>query len=100
MSMNISLENPYGSVTIPRAQLRTGDDNSTVIINPMALDGTSSNPYDAYGAEGKNGGQNPPPYGGGAANGTGAGSEGGYTIKEDEEQVGRCYACCRRCRRK
>jgi len=98
MSMNISLENPYGSVTIPRAQLRTGDDNSTVIINPMALEhGTSANPYDAYGSEGKNG-QNPPPYGG-AANGTGD-REGSYIVKDDEEQVGRCYACCRRCRRK
>ncbi|KAL2100352.1 hypothetical protein ACEWY4_004746 [Coilia grayii] len=89
--MNISLENPYGSVTIPRAQLRTSDDNSTVIINPMALGrNTSANPYDGvYSSEAKNG-QNPPPYGG----------EGNYTVKEDEEQVSRCYACCRRCRRK
>lgn len=88
ITMNISLENPYGSVTIPRAHLRTSDDDSTVIINPMALD--PSNSANPYSAETKNGTQNPPPYGG----------EGGYTVKEDDEEVGRCNACCRSCRRK
>ncbi|XP_062410952.1 uncharacterized protein si:ch211-202f5.3 [Sardina pilchardus] len=92
--MNISLENPYGSVTIPRAHLRASDENSTVIINPMALEhNNGANPYDGapvYGTEVKNGTQNPPPYGGDAS----------YTVKEDEEQVGRCNACCYRCRRK
>lgn len=87
--MNVSLDNPYGDVTIPRAKLRTtAEDGSTIIINPMALnstyDGTASNnPYavDQSSSESKNASQN-------------------YTVKEDRDEVGRCPACCYRCRRK
>uniref|UniRef100_A0A3Q2NNR9 Uncharacterized protein n=1 Tax=Fundulus heteroclitus TaxID=8078 RepID=A0A3Q2NNR9_FUNHE len=75
-NINISLENPYGQVTIPRAKLRQPDD-ATVIANPMALN--SENPYSQKGSD-------PPPY----------------TVKEDggEEEEGRCRACCYRCRRR
>ncbi|KAG9281833.1 hypothetical protein AMEX_G405 [Astyanax mexicanus] len=106
--MNLSLDNPYGNVTIPRAKLRPYGDNSTVILNPMTLEsaynGTSSqNPYGSFkpqgGEQNSSGvpvygeardGNQPPPYN----------SQGTYTVKEDDEQVGRCYACCSRCRRK
>ncbi|XP_072548983.1 uncharacterized protein [Salminus brasiliensis] len=106
--MNLSLDNPYGNVTIPRAKLRPYGDSSTVILNPMTLEssynGTSSqNPYGSFKPQGeqnpsgvpvygemRDGNQHPPPYN----------SQGTYNVKEDEEQVGRCYACCCRCRRK
>uniref|UniRef100_A0A3Q2ZSX0 Uncharacterized protein n=1 Tax=Kryptolebias marmoratus TaxID=37003 RepID=A0A3Q2ZSX0_KRYMA len=77
-NINISLENPYGQVTIPRAKLRSSDDTATVIANQMALN--SENPYADKSSA-------PPPY----------------TIKDDdggEEESGRCRACCYRCRRK
>ncbi|KAI7813495.1 hypothetical protein IRJ41_018573 [Triplophysa rosa] len=104
--MNISLENPYGDVAIPRAKLR--GDSSTIIMNPMALESSynrtsATNPYGSFKTPGennpsnvpvygeaKNGSQNPPPYS----------TQTGYTVKDDTEQVGRCYACCCRCRRK
>ncbi|MED6271938.1 hypothetical protein CHARACLAT_025261, partial [Characodon lateralis] len=75
-NINISLENPYGQVTIPRAKLRLSED-ATVITNPVALN--SENPYAQKGSD-------PPPY----------------TVKEDggEEEGGRCQACCYRCRRR
>ncbi|XP_061656694.1 uncharacterized protein si:ch211-202f5.3 [Syngnathoides biaculeatus] len=76
MSSNIrvSLDNPYGQVTIPRAKLRTTD-GAVVIGNPAALNG--SDPGAAYVA--------PPPY----------------LVKDAEENGdgGRC-ACCYRCRRR
>lgn len=96
--MNISLENPYGDVTIPRAKLR--DDSSTIIMNPMALESSynrtnGTNPYGSF----KTPGSNVPVYGE-TKNPPAYSSQGTYTVKEDEEQVGRCYACCCRCRRK
>lgn len=108
-TMNISLENPYGDVTIPRAKLRDQGDSSTIIMNPMTLESAynnrnSLNPYNSFKnpgdnntsgvpvyGEARNGSQNPPPYN----------NQPGYTVKEsDDEQVGRCYACCCRCRRR
>lgn len=81
MSSNIkvSLDNPYGEVTIPRAKLRPSDDVSTVIANPVAL--SSENPY------GTSSSAPPPPY----------------MVKdagEGEEEEGRCRVCCYRCRRR
>ena len=76
-NINLSMDNPYGHVTIPRAKLR-GLDDSTVIANPMAQNGDASSPP-------SDGVQNPPPP---------------YMVKEDTEEVGRCPACCYRCRRK
>ncbi|XP_035847759.1 uncharacterized protein si:ch211-202f5.3 [Sander lucioperca] len=78
MSSNIrvSLENPYGEVTIPRAKLRPSDGDATVIANPGALSG--ENPYGVSSSA-------PPPY----------------VVKEaavEEERGGR--ACCYRCRRR
>uniref|UniRef100_A0A3Q3D2A7 Uncharacterized protein n=1 Tax=Hippocampus comes TaxID=109280 RepID=A0A3Q3D2A7_HIPCM len=76
MSSNIrvSLDNPYGQVTIPRAHLRTSTDGATVIANPAVVNGNDHNPY-----------VSPPPY----------------LVKEVEEEGsgGRC-ACCYRCRRR
>lgn len=69
--INVSPENPYGEVTIPRAKIRSPDDNATVIVNPMTM---SSN-------EG-----NPPPY---------VVKEAGV-----EEEEARSRTCCYRCRRK
>ncbi|XP_050965185.1 uncharacterized protein si:ch211-202f5.3 [Labeo rohita] len=101
--MNISLENPYGDVTIPRAKLRDQADSSTIIMNPMALESSYNNrnsglnPYSSFKTPGENNtpsvpvygearnGQNPPPA---------------YTVRDSDEQVGRCYACCCRCRRR
>lgn len=106
--MNLSLENPYGDVTIPRAKLHSGED-STIIINPIALDSTYSNrnyslnPYGAF----KPGGQSPFPSegtnngDGGASNTPCYDSQTSYTVKEDaKEEFGRCRTCCFRCRRK
>uniref|UniRef100_A0A3Q3G8N5 Uncharacterized protein n=1 Tax=Labrus bergylta TaxID=56723 RepID=A0A3Q3G8N5_9LABR len=77
-NINVSLENPYGEVTIPRAKLRPSDD-ATVIANPMALSNNDSNPYGVASSA-------PPPY----------------MVKEagEEEEGGRCPACCYRCRRR
>lgn len=69
--INISPENPYGEVTIPRAKIRSPDDNATVIVNPMTM---SSN-------EG-----NPPPY------------VVKEAVEEEGEVQSR--TCCYRCRRK
>ncbi|KAM4634260.1 uncharacterized protein ACJ7VT_018813 [Polymixia lowei] len=100
-SINVSLDNPYGHVTIPRAKLRHHDNNngihddgSMVIANPAALVNAGHSSYgNPYGAdlshlgEGRGGvaqAAPPPPY----------------MVKEDKEEVGRCRACCYRCRRK
>lgn len=107
--MNLCLDNPYGDVTIPRAKLRSPEDSSTVFANPLALDSAN------YGAQSnRNSALNP--YGnfrpsGEDPSGTGLQSQdrsaqnaspyqGNYTVKEEEEEVGRCYSCCRRCRKK
>ena len=93
--MKVSLDNPYGNVTIPRAKLKSADD-STVIVNPMALESTynakaSQNPYAADPAANGESAQGPPGYDGRKS----------YTVRDDEEEeVGRCPACCYRCRRK
>ncbi|TRY81403.1 hypothetical protein DNTS_032837, partial [Danionella cerebrum] len=107
-TMNISLENPYGDVTIPRAKLRDQPNSSTIIMNPMALESaynsrtSALNPYNSFRTPEENNtssvpvygenhnGHNPPPYN----------SQPTYVVKESEEPVGRCYACCCRCRRK
>ncbi|KAI1905110.1 hypothetical protein AGOR_G00012550 [Albula goreensis] len=108
-AMNLSLDNPYGEVTIPRAKLRTTADSSTVIANPLAHDSSlysgrnsALNPYGNFKPAGEDSlqtvpesrdgsVQNPPPY---------EDQMAGYTVKEEEEEVGRCYSCCRRCRKK
>ncbi|XP_035533263.1 uncharacterized protein si:ch211-202f5.3 [Morone saxatilis] len=79
-NINISLENPYGDVTIPRAKLRPSDDIATVIANPMALSSNDENPY------GVSSSAPPPPY----------------VVKEagGEEEEGRSRVCCYRCRRR
>jgi hypothetical protein len=74
--ISVSLDNPYGDVTIPRAKLR--GDQSLVIGNPVAL----GNPYaKTEGGEA----QAPPPY--------------NVKLAEPEEEM-RCRACCYRCRRR
>lgn len=95
--MNLSLDNPYGDVSIPRAKLRSYDESSTVIINPMALESShngiaSQNPYGSFKAQGGGAPSNVPVYG--------QNRNDNYVIREEEEQVSRCYACCCRCRRK
>ncbi|KAK2818483.1 hypothetical protein Q5P01_024044 [Channa striata] len=79
-NINVSLENPYGQVTIPRAKLHSYNDVSTVIANPMVLN--EGNPYATSGSA-------PPPP---------------YIVKEDgggvDEEGGRCRACCYRCRKR
>lgn len=81
-NINVSLENPYGEVTIPRAKLRPSDDVATVIANPMALSSNDGNPY------GVSSSAPPPPY----------------VVKEagggEEEEEGRSRACCYSCRRR
>ncbi|XP_053341678.1 uncharacterized protein si:ch211-202f5.3 [Clarias gariepinus] len=99
--MNLSLNNPYGDVSIPRAKLRSYDDSSTIIINPMALESSyngsvSHNPYGSFKVPGGDGVSGVPVYG----QSKDTNRNGTYTVKEDEEQVSRCYACCCRCRRK
>ena len=80
-NINLSMDNPYGHVTIPRAKLR-GVDDATVIANPMA----QSDSYNDATNASADGVQNPPPP---------------YMVKEDTEEVSRrCPACCYRCRRK
>lgn len=77
-NINVSLENPYGQVTIPRAKLHSSSD-STVIANPMVIT-SNENPYQVSSSA-------PPPY----------------TVKEDgggNDEGGSCRACCYRCRRK
>lgn len=77
-NINVSLENPYGQVTIPRAKLHSSSD-STVIANPMVIT-SNENPYQVSSSA-------PPPY----------------TVKEDgggDDEGGSCRACCYRCRRK
>lgn len=77
--INVSLENPYSEVTIPRAKLRNPDDG-TVIANPMALGNENGNPYTVSSSA-------PPPY----------------VVKEagvEEEEEARSRGCCYRCKRK
>lgn len=102
-TMNISLENPYGDVTIPRAKLHNAD-SSTIIMNPMALESTYNNrksalnPYSSFKTPGENNNSSVPVYGeprNGSQNPPPA-----YTVRESDEQVGRCHACCYRCRRR
>ncbi|KAL6096391.1 uncharacterized protein ACO6RY_05730 [Pungitius sinensis] len=79
-NINVSPDNPYGQVTIPRAKLRLSDDVSMVIANPGALSSNDRNPYAASSAS------SPP-----------------YVVKEasgEDEGQGRCPACCYRCRRR
>lgn len=79
-NINVSLENPYGEVTIPRAKIRSSDDGNVVIANPMALSSDAGNPYGVSSSA-------PPPY----------------VVKEagglEEEEV-KSSACCYRCRRR
>uniref|UniRef100_A0A672LQ05 Si:ch211-202f5.3 n=1 Tax=Sinocyclocheilus grahami TaxID=75366 RepID=A0A672LQ05_SINGR len=102
--MNISLENPYGDVTIPRAKLRGPADSSTIIMNPMALESTYNNrnsalnPYSSFKTPGENNTSSVPVYGE-ARNGS-QNPPPAYTVRESDEQVGRCYACCCRCWRR
>ncbi len=102
-TMNISLENPYGDVTIPRAKLYNAD-SSTIIMNPMALESTynnrksSLNPYSSFKTPGENNSSSVPVYGE-ARNGS-QNPPPAYTVRESDEQVGRCHACCYRCRRR
>uniref|UniRef100_A0A8C6S414 Uncharacterized protein n=1 Tax=Neogobius melanostomus TaxID=47308 RepID=A0A8C6S414_9GOBI len=72
--INVSLDNPYGHVTIPRARLQT--DGSTVIANPAVVNGNTN-------SAGNN------PYGGSAPE-----------VREAEPEEPQCRACCYRCRRK
>lgn len=79
-TINVSIDNPYGEVVIPRAKIRSPDDVSTVITNPVALSSDAGNPYGVSNSE-------PPPY----------------VVKEaggGEEDEGRSRGCCYRCRRK
>lgn len=78
--INVSLENPYGEVTIPRAKIHSSDDVATVIANPMAVSSDGGNPY------GVSSSASPPPY----------------VVKEvgGGEEEGRSRGCCYRCRRK
>ncbi|KAA0716447.1 hypothetical protein E1301_Tti009394 [Triplophysa tibetana] len=104
--MNISLENPYGDVAIPRAKLQ--GDSSTIIMNPMALESSynrssATNPYSSFKTPGENNASNVPVYGevkNRSQNPHPYTIQTGYTVKDDTEQVGRCYACCCRCRMK
>lgn len=99
--MDLQLDNPYGDVSIPRAKLRSYEDSSTVIINPMALESSykgsaSQNPYGSVKVQNGNGPSDVPVYGQSKP----TNNKGTYTVKEEEEQVSRCYACCCCCRRK
>ncbi|KAL4609473.1 hypothetical protein GN956_G23583 [Arapaima gigas] len=103
-NLNISLDNPYGNVTIPRAKLRSSEESSTIITNPLAVDsleqGRSSglNPYSSFkppGAQMQGTSQSQP-----GLNTSPYQVQSSYTIKEQEEDVNCCYACCCRCRRK
>uniref|UniRef100_A0AAV2KMY9 Uncharacterized protein n=1 Tax=Knipowitschia caucasica TaxID=637954 RepID=A0AAV2KMY9_KNICA len=71
-NINVSLENPYSDVIIPRAKLRSDADGSTVIANPAVVNGNNNNPY-----------ASPTPQ-----------------VREAEPEEPRCRACCYRCRRK
>lgn len=79
-NINVSIENPYGEVVIPRAKIRSSDDISTVITNPLALSNDAGNPYGVSNSD-------PPPY---VVKDAGGG----------EEEEGRSRGCCYRCRRK
>lgn len=76
---NVSIDNPYGNVHIPRATLRPSDDGGTVIANPMAVSGDDGNPYSVSSSA-------PPPY----------------VVKDagEEQEEGKSRACCYRCRRR
>lgn len=69
-NINVSLDNPYGHVTIPRAKLQSNADGSTVIANPAVVNG-NNNPYASTAPE----------------------------VREVEPQETRCRACCYRCRK-
>ncbi|KAM9436983.1 uncharacterized protein ACWYII_015097 isoform 1-T2 [Salvelinus alpinus] len=106
--MNLSLDSSYGDVTIPRAKLCSAED-STIIINPTALESTYSNrnsSLNPYGGFKPNGESQAPSEvtkdgDGDASNPPRYNSKSSYTVKEDkEEEVGRSRACCLRCRRK
>lgn len=71
-NINVSLDNPYGHVTIPRAKLGTSGDGSTVIANPAVVNGNNNNPYASPAPE----------------------------VREAEPEEPRCRACCYRCRKK
>ncbi|KAK5851464.1 hypothetical protein PBY51_023015 [Eleginops maclovinus] len=75
-NINVSLDNPYGEVTIPRAKLHPSEDVSMVIANPMALD-NDENPYGAQSPA-------PPPY----------------LVKEADPEEEGGGQCCYRCRRR
>lgn len=79
--IDVTLENPYSEVSIPRAKLRSSNDVATVIANPMALSNDGGNPYAMSSSA-------PPPP---------------YVVKEaggGEEEEGRSRVCCYRCRRR
>ncbi|KAF6718781.1 hypothetical protein FQA47_011117 [Oryzias melastigma] len=79
-NINVSLDNPYGQVTIPRAKLRPSDEGSTVIVNPMALSSNEKSYTVSSSAH-----------------------QESYMVKEDggvDEERGGCRACCYRCRRR
>lgn len=100
-NLNLSLDNPYGSVTIPRAKLSSVEDGSVVIANPAAVYSAAGpsalNPYGNFQPRGEQGpqdpsGRTPMPYEGTAST---------YTIKETEEKDSCCYSCwCFCCRRR
>ncbi|XP_061553992.1 uncharacterized protein si:ch211-202f5.3 [Phycodurus eques] len=75
-NIHVSLDNPYGRVSIPRAKLRTSADAAAVIANPAALNGNDPDPY---------------PYVAPAPS---------YLVKDAEEDGGGRYTCCYRCRRR
>ncbi|KAK1787324.1 hypothetical protein P4O66_002828 [Electrophorus voltai] len=100
--MNLSLDNPYGDVSIPRAKLRPYGDHNAVIINPMTLESSynnnsAPNPYENLKSPGevtssgvpvygdvRDGNQHPPSYN----------SQGTYIVKEDAEQFKPTYIKC------
>uniref|UniRef100_A0A3P9LCL3 Uncharacterized protein n=1 Tax=Oryzias latipes TaxID=8090 RepID=A0A3P9LCL3_ORYLA len=76
-NINVSLDNPYGQVTIPRAKLRPSDGGSTVIANPTALCSNDTSYTISSSAHKES-----------------------YMVKEDEGVEEEKRGCCYRCRRK
>ncbi|XP_039631756.1 cysteine-rich tail protein 1 [Polypterus senegalus] len=100
--------NPYGHITLPRAQLKiTNLDNSTVISNPMAREQEQLPPggFMPQGGRvvmtsqmnGANQSSVTAPYG--AAYGA-AVQHGGKTRPKSESEGGTCCTCCSCCRKK